>query len=139
MAAKIFLSLALVTSAVFFLAPNPASAQVLNIWQGTSGGGCNLAGNGPCNLCDALIVASNIIQYLWYISTSIATAMIVYGALRLMIAGGSEDAVQKSKSIMTNAVLGLIIALAAWAIVNTILHLLAGSLNFPWNQIQCTS
>lgn len=138
MNAKISLSLAFLVLVVLSLAPNFVSAQVLNIWQGTSGGGCNLAGSGPCNFCDALIVTSNIIKYLWYVSTSIATAMIVYGALRLMIAGGSEDAVQKAKSIMTNAVLGLVIALAAWAIINTILHFLAGSLNFPWNQIRCS-
>lgn len=138
MIAKISLSIALLVPIVISLAPNFAQAQALDIWQGTSGGGCNISGSKPCNFCDVIIVASNIIKYLWYVSTSIATAMIVYGALRLTIAGGSEEAVQKGKSIMMNAVLGLIVALAAWAIINTILHLLAGNLNFPWNQIRCS-
>ena len=54
-----------------------------------------------------------------------------------MIAGGSEDNVKKGREIIKMAVIGLIIALTAWVIVNTVLHFLTGNPNFPWAKINC--
>lgn len=140
MAAKLFLFSFMLLTAVALLAPHASFAAgsgiVTNIWAGTSNGGCNV--KGPCSFCDAIVVVSNVIKFLWQISIALAVLMVIYGALRLMISGGSEEQVGKAKSIMLNAVTGLIVALAAWAIINTILSVLAGNPTWPWNQISCS-
>lgn len=111
------------------------------IWYGAKCGGSPLgAGEGPrgsCSLCDAIIVAQNIIQMLFEIAVPIAVIMIAWGAFVFMTAGGSEERITKGRKVMTAAVIGLTIALGAWIIVSTILHLLSGNLAFPWNNVSC--
>ncbi len=108
------------------------------IWKGTGTGGktCNVL--GPCDFCDALIVTQNIIQFLFQIAIPITVAMIAYGAIRMMISAASEEQVRNARHIMTSAVVGLVIALAAWIIVNTLLHILAKDATVAvWNVITC--
>ncbi len=117
-------------------------AIITNIWQGAYCGASTTIGaaggpKGPCNFCDGLIVGSNVIQFIWQIATVIAVGMIVWGALVLLTSGGSEERVSRGRKIMTSAVVGLAIALAAWLIVNELLHLLSGNPSFPWSQVTC--
>ncbi len=113
------------------------------IWEGTGGGTPATACNkiGPCNFCDALIATQNVIMFLFEIAIPIAVAMIAYGAIRMMISAGSEEQVRNARHIMTSAVIGLVIALSAWVIVNTVVHVLArnvGDIDFRiWNRISC--
>ena len=127
------------TPLFFVLIFLPAIAGAVSIWDGTGppeGPTCNVG--GPCGFCDALKVVKNIITFLFEIAIPIAVVMIVYGAIRMMLAGGSSENVSASRKIMTNAFMGLVIALGAWIIVNTILHILSpGGVNLPWNQINC--
>jgi hypothetical protein len=130
---KYFIPIIFVALILSTLAP----VQAQNIWEGTSGGGCNKAAMG-CTFCDALIVAKNIIKFLSETAFAIAVVMIVYGAIVLMTAGGSEERVTKGKGIITNAVIGLVIALAAWLIINELLQILSGNPTYPWSDITCT-
>lgn len=138
-----------------FFANNP-----LDIWRGTSasttypsstgGGGyimvatsseCNKVGS--CGLCDGLIVAKNIIDILFVLSILVSVGFIVYGSIRLMLTAGSESNIKESKGIILDALLGLVIALCSWLIINTLLHFLSvssGGANLswlPWNDINC--
>ncbi len=123
----------------FLISASPALAQVLNIWKGTGSGGvtCNVA--GPCTFCDALVVASNIITLLFQIAIPVAVAMIVWGALRLMVAAGSPERVQAGKKIITSAIIGIIIIFAVVVILRTLFHVLTGSPDFPWRNITCAA
>lgn len=116
----------------------PFSALAINIWKGTS---CapdpNKGPTGACSLCDGLIVAQNIIMLLWELAIPIAVAMIIWGALQMILAAGNQQKFSRGREIITNAVWGLIIALAAWLIVNEILHLMTNGLDIPWSQIEC--
>lgn len=121
---------------ILALLPFTASA---NIWDKTGPPGgptCNIG--GPCTFCDALKVIHNIIMFMFEIAIPLAVAMIVYGAIRFMIAGGNENNVKEARKIMMNAFIGMLIALGAWIIVNTLLHILTGKANFPWNNISCS-
>ena len=126
---------------LFLLTASITSAQTtasgfLDIWKGTSNGGCNAADAG-CNLCDAVKVVVNIINDLTTFAILAAVGMTVYGAIVLMISGGSEERVKQGKKLIVSAVTGLVIVLAGWLIINTVLHLLTGRIDFPWSDIQC--
>lgn len=115
------------------------SAAIFDIWKNTGKAGgatCNIAPGG-CSLCDGLQVAINVVNGLTTAAIVITTAMIIYGAVRLMLSGGSEQMVKDAKSTITSAVIGLIIVLCAWLIINTVIHIISGNVNFPWANIQC--
>lgn len=144
----------------FLIVPVAASALSFDIWENTektikyaSGTqvaevteNCNVVGS--CNLCDALQVFKNIVNILFTIAIPLAVALIVYGGIRIMTAGGSEQNVAEAKNIITSALIGLAIALAAWIIVSVVISVIAQS-SFPtttgttidfkfWNNIECT-
>ncbi len=126
----------LLTPVLFFLTSNVSRAAFIDIWKGTSNGGCNTSATG-CSLCDGVKVAVNIINIMTELAVILTVGMTVYGAIMLMISGGSEERVRKGRGIITSAVIGLVIVLVGWLIINTVLHLLTGNINFPWADIQC--
>lgn len=110
----------------------------INIWEGTTCAPDPSQGpTASCSLCDGLIVAQNIIRLLWELAIPIAVAMIIFGAFQMMFSAGSATLFATGKKTIFRAIEGLCWALAAWLIINTVLHLLAGHLNLPWNQISC--
>lgn len=146
--------------AVLVVIPLSAHALSFDIWENTektityaSGTmrattteNCNIVGS--CNLCDALQVFKNIVNILFTIAIPLAVALIVYGGIRIMTAGGSEQNVAEARNIITSALIGLAIALAAWMIVSVVISVIAQS-SFPtttgstidfkfWNNIDCT-
>ena len=60
----------------------------------------------------------DIINVLLYIIGAIAVIMIVVGGLRYVLSGGDSSAVTGAKNTILYAVVGLIVALLAYAIVN---------------------
>jgi len=119
----------------------PVQASALNIWEGAyCGANTPITSGGPvgsCSICDAYVVAKNIINFLIQLSFTIATAMIVWGALQMILSTGNPGKVSQAKSIMMSALIGLAIALASWLIVNTIITVLAPNHPVLWNQVQC--
>lgn len=114
-------------------------AAPFDIWSGTGAGGsatCNV--EGPCTFCDGMKVIFNIVETLVFVVIPLAVLVIVYGGIRLVTASGSEENVKKGKDAITNAVIGVVIALAAWVVINETLHILTGNISFPWNELQCT-
>lgn len=63
----------------------------------------------------------NIINWVLGLLGIIAVIMVLVGGFQWMTAGGNEDKVEKSKKIISAAIVGLIIILLAWAIVNFVL------------------
>jgi hypothetical protein len=116
-----------------------ASAAAFDIWAGTGKNGetCNVAAGG-CSLCDGLQVAINVVNGITTLAVVITVGMTVYGAVRMMLSGGSEQMVKDAKGIITSAVIGFVIVLCGWLIVNTFIHIIAPSgVDFPWATIKC--
>ena len=63
------------------------------------------------NLIDKMITVAGVIVFLF----------LVYGGLQYMLSGGDEKAITASKSVITHAVLGLLIVLGAIIVLNTVL------------------
>ena len=60
----------------------------------------------------------NIITFVLGLLGLIAVIMILYGGFIWLTAGGNEDKVGSAKKIISAAIIGLIVILLAWAIVN---------------------
>ena len=90
-----------------------------------------------CEFCHLFVLGQNIINFLIEISSILAVAFIIFGGIMMMVGSGSPEKLKKSKDIIWSAIIGIIILLSAWVILNTFFNLLTGGLNWPWHQIQC--
>jgi len=130
---KFLLSIAL------FALPFVTKAQgIFDIWEGTTCGGGGGGPTSPCSLCDGIIVTRNIVTSLFEVSLIIGGIMVAVGGILFMTSGGSQDKVRQARGTLTSALVGVVIALTAWVIINTLLSLIAGDGALPWNQITCS-
>lgn len=75
----------------------------------------------PCDFNHVILLINNVIQFLLFgIATPLAALAITYAGFLLLFSGGSSEAKTKAKNIIKNIVIGYIVALGAWLIVNTI-------------------
>lgn len=99
----------------------------------------------PCNFCDIFVLLHNIF---WFITINLAAPLSVLlfmiGAFILMFSGANEGWKTRAKSILRGTLIGVIIVLLSWVIVNTTINVIAGSTTgqpqgfpWPWNAPQC--
>lgn len=72
----------------------------------------------PDGLSNTLKNATNTVLF---IAGALAVIMIIYGSIRFMTAHGNEKQVESARLIVTYSVIGLIIAILAYALVNFVL------------------
>jgi hypothetical protein len=78
---------------------------------------------GSCTICDLFQLFTNIVTFvLTFIVPPAATVMFIWAGVVFYTSGGVPEKVNKAKSIMTYAVLGLIIIYSAWVIVGAFLN-----------------
>lgn len=81
-------------------------------------------GGGPpqpdCTLCDLLELAQRVLHFAIQMAFLIIVIFIVYGGFRWIFSVGKEENIREGQRIITNAIVGLIIILCAWLIVNTV-------------------
>ena len=92
-----------------------------------------------CGTCEFVELINNVIGFLNAFASIAATLLIMYGGSKLLTSGGSESAKRDAKSIITNVLIGYVLILAAFLIVNTVLGVLlpGGSKVLGWQKIEC--
>lgn len=116
------LSLAIVTAAV--VVPTTSFAVDLSVQ-----GGVNAArGNDqPANLFGNAGIFSTITNTLLFILGAISVIMIIIGGLRYVISGGDSAAVSAAKNTILYAIVGVIVAILAYAIINFVIGSFTGA------------
>jgi hypothetical protein len=108
--------------AVFFAAPNKALAQsACNPSSGIKGGISCAGGGLPANLTGGGSILMNVVNILIGAVGIISVIMVIIGAIQLTVSSGNSDSVRKAKDTILFAVIGVVIALLAFAIVNFVL------------------
>lgn len=98
-----------------------------------------------CSFCNLVDMANEIISWLIGVLFVVFAVIMVVAGFQLVTSGGNQTALDGAKSKLTNAIIGIIIVLAAWLIVDTLMKALVsggelekmGGLG-PWNEIECT-
>lgn len=83
-------------------------------------------GCGECSQCDILKVIQNIVQFILKIAGPLAILAIILGGFLYVTSGGSEERAQMAKKAITAAIIGFVIVLVAWVLVNFIIQTLTG-------------
>ncbi len=116
---KILLFSIITVFAILFISNTPSIVSAL----GTIGDGAAAAKSPqqPTNLFGDSGIFSQISNILLFIVGAIAVIMIVVGGLRYVISGGDSSQVTAAKNTILYAIVGVIIALLAYAAVNFII------------------
>jgi len=78
--------------------------------------------SGPCvDNRDVEGFASNIINTVIYVLGFVAVGMIVYGGVQYTMSTGNPEKVKSAKNTILYAIVGLVIAVLAFAIVNFVI------------------
>lgn len=96
---------------------------------------------GLCGFCDLFLLVHNLFEFLAFkIAPALSVVVFLIGAFMLMFGGASEKMKTDGKNAIRGAIIGIVIILLSWVIINTIINVLAeaggqgggGNAGFPW-------
>ncbi len=96
-----------------------------------------------CSACDFVELLNLLIIWLFGIVFVIFAVLMTVAGFGLVTSGGNQSALDAAKSKFTNGIIGIIIMMAAWIIVDTLLRgTLAGGAGEitgygPWAEVDC--
>lgn len=97
----------------------------LTCWAAEILPGCISDGN--CGLCDIIQTGINIFRWILGILGGAALLLFVWHAFGFLIAGGNKEKIETSKKALIHTVIGIIIILGSWFLVNMVIVLLTGA------------
>lgn len=120
-----------VSALMIFALAFPMSGVFAQTYNFNQNSGLNQAGNAAgFNSTDTSLerYITIIINIILSLLGVIFLGLMIYGGVVWMTAQGNEEKVKKAKELITEAIIGLIIVLAAYAITYFVLKLTSGSL-----------
>lgn len=99
-----------------------------------------------CGTCELIETGNTVLSFIITVMMSVASLLFVYAGFLMVTSGGDVSAYNKAKGIFTNVLIGIIIMMCAWLIIDTVLKTfledgagVAGNTRFgPWNTVDCT-
>ena len=100
---------------------------------------CGDPGEPSCGACDLVALTQGVINFGVYFSIFVATLAIVWAGFLYVTAQGDPGKVSDAHKIFRTVIIGLIIILAAWLIVDLLMKtfLVQDAFYGPWNEILC--
>jgi hypothetical protein len=103
-------------------------------------------GSTPCTLCHVFVLIKNLINVLSAIAIVLLGVGALVAAVLFITAAGDPGRISAGRQAITSAIVGFIIVLLAWVIVNTIVGFATGKyagekatiFTKPWDTIDCT-
>lgn len=98
-----------------------------------------------CTECDLVALGNELLKWLIGVLMVVFAIITAWAGFGLVTSGGNPSAKQDAKNKLSNAIIGLIIVLAAWLLVDTVMRALlpgnSGKITDygPWSEIRCGS
>lgn len=100
--------------------------------------GPGIADNPTCDVCDFFTLIDKIINFVMIdIAPALALLLIIVGAIVIITSGGSQTNYDKGKGIIFAAIIGFLIILGSWFIINLVMSFSTGA--DSWNTINCAA
>lgn len=100
---------------------------------------CGGSGEPACQFCHVAELISTVAGWLAAVLGTLAAIMIIIMGLRLVASGGDAAAKTQARRVISNVIIGYIILLSGWLLVNQVLRIIANdSVNATWNTVQCS-
>jgi hypothetical protein len=78
-------------------------------------------GSNDCDFSKLILLINNVIQYLIFLATSIFSIVFMYAGYLYLTAMGDMGKVSKAHKLFWSAIIGFVIMLCAWLLVDFIL------------------
>jgi len=116
---QVLMVLALMTGALALVSAFPEIASAAMIDPGTDNPGNVSSATGGEG--DIRTLALRIVNFFLGFLGVVAVIMVIYGGVTYVTAAGKDDAIGNAKKIITYALIGIVIILISFAVVNTVL------------------
>ncbi len=73
------------------------------------------------NATSARALARTIVNFFLFFLGLVATIMVIYGGVLYVTAAGNDDQVGKAKNVILYAIIGIVVILLSFALVNTVI------------------
>lgn len=92
-----------------------------------------------CGTCEFVQLVNNVVQFIITAASLIAVGVFMYAGVLMVTSGGNVEAVNKAKSYFTNVVIGYVLILAGFLIVDVFLATIlpSNSSILNWREVQC--
>ncbi len=103
--------------------------------------------DGPtCGTCELVALINDIVIFIISIATVIAIILFAYAGFLIFTSAGNMSQVKKGKDVFVNVLIGFMIMLSAWLIVDTVMKTFIASngnqgetIFGPWNTVDCSA
>ena len=101
---------------------------------------CGGIGEEQCQLCHVGALVASVGGWLATVVGIVVVILIMLAGLRMVASAGDLSAVTNARRLIANAIIGYILFLTAWMLVDTGLRFLLRQENYGvWNEIMCSS
>lgn len=122
---------------VFLTAPAIVSSAVMPGPIVTCNGA--VAGNGlpACTVCNIAQVAQNVLNTGIFVAVFLSAILFAWAGFKYLTNVANSGGVSEAKTLFGNVLIGLLIILGAWLVIDTIMRTLVNpdALFGPWNKI----
>ena len=80
--------------------------------------GMNATSAGTSTPTDANVVIKNVTNIMFFIIGAVSVIMLIYGGIRYTTSGGNTNSVTAAKNTIMYSIIGLVVAILAFAVVN---------------------
>lgn len=116
----------LATIAVFLLFTLPVLASAQKIPTQIVPKSC--MGDGGCQkVCDIVELASNILNFAIFLGVVFSAVLFAWAGWKMLTAGGNTEVYAQGRRVFGNVLIGLIIILAGWIVIDTLMKTFTGS------------
>ena len=74
-----------------------------------------------CNWCTFIQMFDRALDFLFKFLTLAAVMMVMYAGFQLVISQGNSGAMEKAKGFISNIIIGFVIMMSAWLIIDTVI------------------
>ncbi len=113
--------LAVITTYFLFAPIESVTAQTEGLVQLSQCSGTD------CTACNIVHLANGVIKWLIGILFVVFAVLVAIAGIRLVVSGGNSRALDQAKETFINAIIGLLIILSAWLVIDTIMRVLIGN------------
>lgn len=95
---------------------------------------CNQPG-GCQNICDVALLAQNVLNTGIFLAIFLSAFLFAYAGWEAVTAGGNTEKFNAARRVFTNVAIGLVVILAGWIIIDTLMKSVTNAQFGPWNKV----
>lgn len=96
---------------------------------------CGGTGQSACTVCDLAKLAQNILNAGIYLAVVLSAVLFAWAGFMYLTNATNPSGVSRAKTLFGDVVIGLVIIVAAWLVIDIVLRSLTGTSLLPWSNL----